>query len=47
MNEKAKARREAYEAKQEKKARKVVNGIFIALVALAVLYAAFSVWLVS
>ena len=38
MSDKGKARRAAYEAQQEKKARSVVNGIFIVLVLLAVVY---------
>ncbi len=42
MSDKGKARRAAYEAQQEKKARRVVNWIFIVLVLLAICYIAYT-----
>ncbi len=42
MNDKSKARRAAYEKRQEEKGRKIVNWIFAALVILAVIFIIYS-----
>lgn len=47
MSEKGKARRAAYEAQQEKKARRVVNWIFAVLVLLAVCYIIYTFTIMS
>lgn len=47
MSDKGKARRAAYEARQEKEGKKIIKWIFIALVALAVCFVAYSVYLMS
>lgn len=47
MSEKGKARRAAYEARQEKEGKKVVIGIFAVLVALAIAYVAYTVAMVD
>ncbi|HIV83726.1 MAG TPA: hypothetical protein H9992_04060 [Candidatus Prevotella intestinigallinarum] len=47
MSDKGKARRAAYEAQQEKKAKRVVNWIFVALVLLAILYIIYTFGIVS
>lgn len=43
MNDKGKARRAAYEARQEKNGKKVVNWIFAILVLLAVCYMVYTI----
>ena len=45
-NKKGQARRAAYEARQEKEVKKVVNWIFGILVALALCFIAYSVYVV-
>lgn len=47
MSDKGKARRAAYEAQQEKKAKRVVNWIFASLVLLAILYIIYTFGIVS
>ncbi len=47
MNDKKKARREAYEKRQEKEGRKVVNWIFAILVLLAIIFIIYSMTIVS
>ncbi len=42
MNDKSKARRAAYEKRQEEKGRKIVNWIFAILVILAVIFIVYS-----
>ena len=42
MNDKSKARRAAYEKRQEEKGRKIVNWIFAVLVILAVIFIVYS-----
>ncbi len=42
MNDKSKARRAAYEKRQEEKGRKIVNWIFAVLVILAVIFIIYS-----
>ena len=46
MSKKGQARRAAYEARQEKEGKKVVNWIFAVLVILALCFIAYSVILV-
>ena len=46
MSQKAQARRAAYEARQEKEGKKVVNWIFAVLVILALCFIAYSIILV-
>lgn len=43
MSDKGKARRAAYEARQEKKGKKVVNWIFAVLVILAMSFIVYSI----
>ncbi len=47
MSNKNKARRAAYEKRQEEKGRKIVNWIFAVLVILAVVFIAYSVAIAS
>ena len=45
MSKKNTARRAAYQARQEKEGKKVVNWIFGALVILAICFVIYSVWI--
>ncbi len=47
MKDQKKARREAYEKRQEKEGRKVVNWIFAILVILAIIFIIYSMTIVS
>ena len=47
MKDQKKARREAYEKRQEKEGRKVVNWIFAILVILAIIFIFYSMTIVS
>ena len=45
MSKKNKARRAAYQARQEKEGKKVVNWIFGVLIFLALCFVVYSVWI--
>ena len=45
MSKKGQARRAAYEARQEKEGKKVVNWIFGVLIFLALCFVVYSVWI--
>ena len=47
MSEKGKARRAAYEERQERKAKKIVNWIFVVLVLLAICFIAYTFTIVQ
>ena len=45
MSKKNNARRAAYQARQEKEGKKVVNWIFVVLIFLALCFVVYSVWI--